>query len=75
VLRDLEQFFRRIGTAIDPMRTSGKREVAVGIDHPRDDRGAAGIDDADVRREGPLVGRRTDPDDAGLVDEDAHSFP
>src|SRR5207245_1654200 len=38
VLRDLEQLFRRIGPAIDPMRSSGESEVAVGIDHPWDDR-------------------------------------
>src|SRR5437879_7848503 len=43
VLRDLEQLLRRIGPAVDPMRSSGKREVAVGIDHARDDRRASGV--------------------------------
>jgi hypothetical protein len=50
VLRDLEQFFGKIGPAIDPMRASGKREVAVTIDHPRDNRRASGVEDADVGR-------------------------
>src|SRR5207249_1514657 len=35
VLRDLEQLLRRIGPAVDPMRASREREVAVRIDHPR----------------------------------------
>jgi hypothetical protein len=71
VLRDLEQFLRGIGTAVDPVGAAGKGHVAVGIDHARHDRGAAGIDHADVGRERAFIGGGTDPDDAAIVDEDA----
>src|SRR5205807_10546665 len=46
VLRDLEQLFRRIGPAVDPMRASGQGQVAVRIDHLSDDRRSSGVDDA-----------------------------
>src|SRR5881397_4375509 len=67
VLRDLEQFLRRIGTAVNPVRTAGKRDVAVGIDHAWNDRGATGVDDADVRRKGALIATRTNPDHVARV--------
>src|SRR3989454_2994718 len=75
VLRDVEQFFRRIGTAVDPVRAARKGDVAVGIDHAGNDRRPSGIDDADARREIALIGPRTDPDDVACVDEKAHFFP
>jgi hypothetical protein len=75
VLRDLEKFFRRIGPAVDPMRPSGKGEVTVGIDHPRDDRRAASVDDADVGRQRRFVGGRAQPHDAAIGDENAHALP
>src|SRR2546426_9014128 len=75
VLRDLEQFLRRIGTAVDPVRAAGKRDVAVGIDHAWNDRGATGVDDVDVRWKGALIATRTNPDHVARVDEDAHLLP
>src|SRR5947208_661884 len=75
VLRDLEQLLRRIGPAVDPMRASREREVAVRIDHPRDDRRSSGVDDAHIPREGAFVGRRADPHNPAVADEDADPFP
>jgi len=75
VLRHLEQFLGRIGAAVDPVRAAGKRDVAVRIDHPRDDRRAARVDHADVRGQVAFIGRGTHPDDAAIVHEDAHAFP
>src|SRR2546427_13080657 len=57
------------------MRTAGKGDVAVGIDHAGDDRRAARIDDADVGWEVALVRTGTNPDDVARVDENAHLFP
>src|SRR2546427_4857095 len=57
------------------MRTAGKGDVAVGIDHAGDDRRAAGIDDVDVGWEVALVRSGTNPDDVAGVDENAHLFP
>jgi hypothetical protein len=74
VLRDLEQVFRRIGPAVDPMRTSGEREVTVGVDHPRDNRRATRVDDADVGRQGRFVGGRAQPRDVAIRDKNAHTF-
>src|SRR5439155_5683966 len=74
VLCDLEELLRRIGPAVDPMRSSGKREVAVGIDHPGDDRRSSGVDDAHIPREGAFVGRRADPHNPAVADEDADPF-
>src|SRR2546427_1034196 len=75
VLRDVEQFVRRISTAVDPKRAAGKGDMAVGIDHAGNDCGSARIDDVDVRREIALIGTRTDPDHVASVDEKAHVFP
>src|SRR2546422_2057442 len=75
VLCHLEQFLRRIGPAVDPMRTAGKGDVAVGIDHAGDDRRAAGIDDVDVGWEVALIRAGTNPDDVARVDENAYLFP
>src|SRR3989454_7017825 len=57
------------------MRTAGKGDVAVGIDHAGDDRRAAGIDDVDVGWEVALFRTRTNPDDAARVHENAYLFP
>src|SRR5437867_1737792 len=57
------------------MRTAGKGDVAVGIDHAGDDRRAAGIDDVDVGWEVALIRTRTNPDDVASVDENAYLFP
>jgi hypothetical protein len=75
VLGDIEQFLGRVEPAVNPVRAAGKRNVAVGVDHPRDDRRAARVDDVDVSRKITLVGGRTDPDDTAPIDEDAHAFP
>src|SRR2546426_8638972 len=57
------------------MRTAGKGDVAVGIDHAGDDRRPSGIDDVDVGWEVALIRTRTNPDDVARVHENAHLFP
>src|SRR2546426_9805775 len=57
------------------MRTAGKGDVAVGIDHAGDDRRAAGIGDVDAGWEIALIRAGTNPDHAACVGEKAHSFP
>ncbi|TLZ80756.1 MAG: ester cyclase, partial [Methanobacteriota archaeon] len=49
--------------------------MAVGIDHPRDDRRSSRIDDTHIPRKGAFVGRRTDPHNPAVADEDADPFP
>ncbi len=75
VLRDFEQFIRGIGPAVDPVRASGEGDVAVGVDHSRDDRRAACVDHVDVAREISFVRSGPDPEDAASVHEDAHALP
>src|SRR3989449_7545833 len=57
------------------MRTAGKGDVAVGIDHAGDDCGSTRIDDVDTRREIALIRAGTNPDHAACVGEKAHSCP
>src|SRR5438093_5864129 len=57
------------------MRTAGKGDVAVGVDHAGDDRRPSGIDDVDTRREIALIRARTNPDDVARVDEKADILP
>src|SRR6266542_4241385 len=75
MLGDLEQFVRRIGAAVDPMRSSRQGDVTVGVDHARDDRRAARVDHAGFLWEIALIGSRSDPDDTVAVDEHAHTSP
>ena len=40
-----EQAIGRVAAPVDPVRAAGQGEVAVPVDHPRHDRGAARVDD------------------------------
>src|SRR5213076_1568306 len=73
VLRDLKQEGGSVEPAVDPMRPAGEGHVAVRVDHARDDRRSAGIDDAGVGVDDSLVRRRTNRKDplAGHEDADA----
>src|SRR5207249_1103353 len=74
VLRDLKQEGGSVEPAVDPMRPAGEGHVAVRVDHARDDRRSAGIDDAGVGVEDSLVRRRTNREDPVAGNEDADAL-
>lgn len=74
MLGHLEELLGRVQDAIDPVRASREGDVAVGIDHPWDDGRASRVDYMDVRREDPLIGRGTNPNDVMILHEDAHAL-
>ncbi len=71
-LGHLHQGGRRIGDAVDPVSSARKRDVAVRVHHPRDDRCPRGVDDLRPRPGIGLLAGSSHPLDAALPHQDAH---
>ena len=70
-----EQAVGRVAAPVDPVRAAGQGQVAVPVDHPGHDRGAARVHDLGVRANRTLIVRGPDPGDPALRDQHAHAEP
>ncbi len=74
MLGHLEQLLGSVESPVDPVGASGEGEVAVGIDHARDDGRTSRVDHTNVRWEVALIRCGMDPGNTSIVHEDAHAF-
>jgi hypothetical protein len=74
-LRHSKQGLGRVTGPVDPMRTAGKRQMAVSVDQARHDGRTTGVDDLAVDRLLALVLGRTDPGDPTVFDQHADAQP